>query len=143
MKRITITLLLLLTLTTIAMAQQGLAINQAFSNYSYLPESREVKLSGKSVAKYHLSLFHSLDISNPSAQQVAAVCEMLRKDTETTLTAETRQHHDGSLQSGFYSLPVQNKQKRYIFYKHTQGKLSLIYIEGKATLKEMKKRFSH
>jgi len=144
MKRITCTFLLLCALVTLCRAQQGLAIQKAYTQYGYLPEAREVKLSGKAVARYKLSLFHSLDISSPTAQQKTAILAMLKADTSEAQAAEVKQLPDGSLQSAFYSLPARKGTKRYIFYKMTEaGQLSLIYIEGKASLQEMKERFTH
>ena len=143
MKTITFIVLLLFASATSCRAQQGLAINQAYARYGYLPEAREVKLAGKSVAKYKLSLFHSIEISHPTEGQVSAFCQMLKVDTQQATAYDVKHHPDGNLHSAFYCLPSKGRLRRYIFYKQTTAQVSLIYIEGKATLEEMKDRFAH
>lgn len=141
MKRLLLTLGFLLLAVHGLLAQQ-LRIDRVFQQYSVQENAREVVMSGKTVKKdYRITLFHSLDLSKPSAREVADVESAVEHDTRKTLEREEKRSRDGQLQSGFYALKGKKRLRRYIFYRRGADKVSVIYIEGRATMKEMKSMF--
>ena len=141
MKRLLLTLGFLLLAAHGLLAQQ-LRIDQVFRRYSAQENAREVVMSGKSVKKdYHITLFHSLDLTKASAREVADVESAVEHDTREALEREEKRSREGLLQSGFYALNGKKHLRRYIFYRRGADKVSVIYIEGSATMKEMKSMF--
>ncbi|GEM_PF-4127936 len=106
-----------------------------------------VTMKGKKVAQYNLTYFKSIAIEHPNAYQIERIEQAIRKDASSITNREERT--SGShIAYGFYCLtPNEKGQNRYVFYTNNSllgksgYKVTLIYLEGKATLTELKKHF--
>ena len=131
-------------------AQTGLHIASVFNGqYRQRKDATEVLLKGKKISHYKLSLFRSLTLSPSNAE---------RDQIERLVQADARQAIDkevslrgGHLYYGFYQLKPQGKARRYIFYRNNalhpsmasdNRTLTIIYMEGTATIEELQKIFS-
>lgn len=118
-------------------AQKGLAIGAAFEEYAVKKNATEVVMGASRLKKYNLSLFHSLEIKGPSAtdrQRIEKLIETDASAAEATPYEETTSHK-------LYELPQRKGMHYYIFYRCTSQSLILIYIEGKASLKQIEAQF--
>lgn len=135
MKRL---LLLILTLHGLCIgvhAQKGLAIGAAFDELAVKKNAVEVVMGAGKLKKYRLNFFHSLEIKNPSASEQQRIEALLRTDAEhAILQKETAGHK-------LYELPTRKGTHYYIFYRCSSQSLILIYIEGKASLKQIESQF--
>lgn len=151
MKRIMMILLLLvMTLATFAQSA-SLNISKFMSNDKHRKTdgTKELYVSGKKLAPYNLSFYHSFTLSNKS-QYVA-----LAKQMETAVQADAKAALDkeviemsGHLYYAILTLKPDKKtgHNRYIFYKDTtlKGKgneIIVVYMEGQATADEIEKKF--
>ena len=135
MKRILPLILTLLGLCFEAHAQKGLAIDGAFGELAVKRNATEVMMGPGRLRQYRLSLFHSLEIKAPTAAQQQFVEAQIRADAaQATLHKESAGHK-------LYDLPERRGLHRYIFYRAEAQSLLLIYIEGKATLKQIESTF--
>lgn len=116
-------------------AQKGLAIGAAFDEFAVKKNVTEVVMGAGRLKEYNLSLFHSLEIKNPSAADKQRVETLIRSDVELAMPYEESTSHK------LYELPRRKGMHYYIFYRCTSGSLILIYIEGKATLKQIESHF--
>lgn len=139
---------ILLLLALPLAAQQGMHVEELF-NGRFKKDHRavEVLIKGKELKKYHLTLFRSLTISN--APEVFEKMEALvRKDAVHAVDKEVGTISN-RLYYGFYCFPSQNDTFRYLFYRNTAAKpgsekqpeATLVYMEGKVTLEELKQMF--
>ena len=117
------------------LAQQGLAIQTAFEELAVKENATEVVIGAGRLKKYHLSLFHSLEIKNPSASEQRRIEAMIRTDAAQAVQHEETDGHK------LYELPVRRGMHYYIFYRCSGQSLILIYIEGKASLKQIEEQF--
>ena len=166
MKRVK-TILIILVLTVLpALAQKDLKIGELFYNehtekfktnpkgniitgrdYS-IPQSlvSEVSIQGQNLKAYNLTLFRSVTFENG---------ETMAKQIEEWIEADSRDAYDkevgrikGQLYYGFYCLPTRDKKKRYLFYRNAalqpnnkDQSLTVAYMEGYATLEQLKEMF--
>ncbi len=130
----------LLCWPTLLLAQSDLAIQEAFRTYGVRSDATEVIIEGHRLKPYRLSRFHSLEIKSPPPACVKAVEQMVQSDTQHSLHSEGRLGQ-GTNGSAFFEIPCRRHQHAYIFYRLTEQKLVLIYIEGQAGLKELKSNF--
>lgn len=121
-------------------AQSDLAIQEAFRKYGVRSDATEVLIEGRRLKPYHLSRFHSLEIKSPPPACVKAIEEMVLTDTQHSLHSEGRLGQ-GANGSAFFEIPCRKHLHAYIFYRLSEQKLALIYIEGQADLKELKLNF--
>ena len=127
-----------------AVAQAGLHIAPYFDG-RFDNNKRVVTLyaTGKSLKEFHLTLYRSLTFEG----QMAAVNQIekaVAMDAKQAIEQETG-HKEGQLVYAFYCLPPRSKkndQVRYIFFRRTKTKSILVYMEGYATLDEIKKMFT-
>lgn len=117
------------------LAQKGLAVQAAFDELAVEKNATEVLLGAGRLKDYHLSLFHSLEIKRPSASQQQRIEALVQKDAAQALLHEETAGHS------LYELPQRKGTHCYIFYRCTDQSLILMYIEGKATLKQIKSYF--
>lgn len=147
MKRLK-TILIILALGALpALAQKNLKIDRVFEhNYIERYKATEVMVQGRELKPYNLTLFRSVTFDNgePMAEQI-----------EQWIEADSREAYDkevgrvkGQLYYGFFCLPAHKGKLRYLFYRNatlqpnSQDKsLSVVYMEGNATLEELKKMF--
>ena len=135
MKKILTIILLLLSLHLSLWAQKGLAIQAAFDELAVRKNATEVVLSGKRLKNFHLSLFHSLEIKNPSAADRQHISLLVQADAAQAITKEETPAH------GCYELSQHKGMHTYILYRNNSQTLTVIYIEGKASLKQIKQYF--
>ena len=135
MKKLLTIILLLLSLHLSLWAQKGLAIQAAFDELAVRKNATEVVLSGKRLKNFHLSLFHSLEIKNPSAADRQHISLLVQADAAQAITKEETPAHS------FYELSQHKVMHTYILYRNNSQTLTIIYIEGKASLKQIKQYF--
>jgi len=135
MKRIVLLILILGGVWTDAFAQKGLAIQSAFDELAVKKNATEVVMGAGRLKKFHLSFFHSLEIKNPSAAEQQRVEALLLSDAEQAILHEENAGHK------LYELPSRKGTHYFIFYKCNSQSLILIYIEGKANLKQIESQF--
>ncbi len=148
MKRIIPLLLMLLLALPQAVAQRGLHIDQLFgSELRNRKGSTEVLVTGREAARYGLTLFRSLTFQ--ASQEEMLWTESLVRADRAGATSMEEARRNARLYYGFYELKAQPEGKgRYLFYRNGQlekgsaGKLTVIYMEGTATIDELKRRFS-
>ena len=135
MKRILLLILLLQGLCFNALAQKGLAIGTAFEELAVKKNATEVVMGAGRLKKYHLNFFHSLEIKNPSASEQQRIEALLQSDASQAIFHKETAGHK------LYELPVSKGMHHYIFYRCNSQSLILIYIEGKASLKQIESQF--
>lgn len=137
MKRLLIPLLTLWC--TIACAQTDCHIGPVFGRYAVWENATEVQMSGKALKAYRLKVFHSLEIRQPAASTVADIEQQVRADARTAVCHE-QDERDGHLRYGLYELKAKKKYV-YIFYRNSDDRLTLIYLQGPATVDELRRFF--
>lgn len=135
MKRILPIILILLGACTAVHAQKGLAIQSAFDELAVKQNATEVVMGAGRLKKYSLNLFHSLEIQNPSASEQQRIETLVQTDAKQAILHEEHGGHK------LYELPGRKGMHRYIFYRCTSQSLVLIYIEGKASLRQIESQF--
>jgi hypothetical protein len=116
-------------------AQKGLAIQAAFDELAVKKNATEVVMTGKKLKEFHLSLFHSLEIKNPASADRQRISQFVQTDAKQAVTAEETPGHR------FYELPQRKGSHTYILLRDNSSTLTLIYIEGKASLRQIKQYF--
>ena len=146
MKRIEI-LLLCCMMSVAGFAQAGLHIANLFGErFRYRKDATEVVIGGDRLKPYKLNLFRSLTIK-PSAAEVNEFEASVKADVVGALDREAGLRQ-GRLYYGFYRLRSAGTTNRFIFYRNNTLRagasptLTLIYMEGNATLAELKQRFA-
>ena len=135
MKRILLFILMLLGIHICMLAQKGLAVQAAFDELSVQKNATEVLMGPGRLKEYHLSLFHSLEMKSPSPAERSRIETLVQTDAaQAILREETAGHR-------LYELQQRKGMHYYIFYRCTEQSLILIYIEGKASLKQIKSYF--
>lgn len=137
---------LLWTAAMWALAQDGLHVNSLFDGrYRKYPDAIEVMLQGRKVKPYGLTLFRSLTLPANEAD-VSYVEAQVRADAARAVDKEAGMKGK-RLYYGFYGLPPKGRLNRYVFYRNNglhpgrKPVLTIIYMEGTATIDELKKRF--
>ena len=140
MKRIEI-LLLCCMISVAGFAQTGLHIANLFGErFRNRKDATEVVIGGDR------HLFRSLTIK-PSAAEVNEFEASVKADVVGALDREAGLRQ-GRLYYGFYRLRSAGTTNRFIFYRNNTLRagasptLTLIYMEGNATLAELKQRFA-
>ncbi|MBE6288272.1 MAG: hypothetical protein E7099_08850 [Mediterranea massiliensis] len=131
-----------------AIAQEGLCINSFFGkHYIEWKKTTEVQVKGKELKPYNLTLFRSITLKD-SPEEALRMEECVLKDAEKSVDKEEGRIGE-HLYYGFYCLPPRYELLyRYIFYRNTSVKsdarrdeVTLVYMEGYATLEELKQMF--
>jgi len=135
MKKIIILTLIMLSPNLGLWAQKGLAIQAAFDELAIKKNATEVVMSGKRLKDFHLTYFHSLEIKNPSVSESLHITSLVQTDAAQSITAEENPGHR------FYELPQRKGLHTYILYRNNGSTLTLIYIEGKTSLKQINQYF--
>lgn len=135
MKRIILFLLVLPGSLLGAWAQKGLAIQTVFDEMAVKKNVTEVVMGPGRLKNYKLSFFHSLEIKAASETERQRIETLMGKDVAgAVLHEETPEHR-------LYELPQRKGTHYYIFYRCTGQTITLIYIEGKASLNQIKNYF--
>jgi len=135
MKRILLLILILVGICFGIRAQEDLAIGAAFDELAVKQNVTEVVMGTGRLKKYHLSFFHSLEIKSPTPNEQQRIETLLHSDVAQAIIHEENGGHK------LYELPSRKGLHRYIFYRCSSLSLNLIYLEGKATLKQIKEQF--
>ncbi|MBQ8277763.1 MAG: hypothetical protein IJY00_04890 [Bacteroidaceae bacterium] len=146
MRRRVILFLLWVCAATCLPAQDGLQVAALFDGrYRKSPDVIEVMLQGKKVRPYGLTLFRSLTLPVHTVD-VSYVESLVKSDGAKAGDKEVGMK-GRRLYYGFYGLSPKGNLNRYIFYRNNSlqtGKkpvLTIIYMEGTATIAELKARF--
>jgi hypothetical protein len=144
MRKIFITLLALLLLAATASAQRGLKCNPVFVG-KVVPRKQMVvtEVYGSSMAAYNLEYYRgvSFQVDEALAQKVAALVEQDAKEAAVKETEKVGEFLT-------YALVQPNssgRMNRYLCYQARKigekWKITLLYLEGVATLDDLKKMF--
>lgn len=148
MKRKTYLLLLALMLSLPLCAQEGLHIAPLFNGqFRDDRHATEVLMKGRKLAPYKLTLFRSLTL-NTGRVDVGKIERLIRADGSSAIDKEVGMR-GGRLFYGFYQLKPAGHTRRYLFYRNNSLKpggghtatLTVIYMEGSATIDEIKRTF--
>lgn len=132
---------LLLCLSALASAQDGLRIATLFDKYGKQKDVTRVELNGSILKSYRMTAYKSLVFKNvtPYLQEIQ---QCLEHDKSENVKNTQEVMESGILRSAYYQLKEieKNRKKlnRYILFKmgkETTG--TLIYIEGLLNEKEM------
>lgn len=144
MRKIFITLLALLLLAATASAQRGLKCNPVFVG-KVVPRKQMVvtEVYGSSMAAYKLDYYRgvSFQVDEAQAKNVAALVEQDAKEAAVKETEKVGEFLT-------YALVQPNssgRMNRYLCYQARRigekWKITLLYLEGVATLDDLKKMF--
>ncbi len=141
MKRYFVFFLLLTALALPASGQTGLHIAPLFDGtYTRRTNAAEVLMRGRSVKAYGLTLFRSLSVSGSPAD-ISRMEQLVRQDARSAVSKEEA-YRGRALYYGFYQLPARKGLNRYLFFKHpADGPATLVYMEGHADIREIRRRF--
>ena len=147
MKRLKTILTIFVLATLPALAQEDLKIGELFGNdYIKKHKATEVMVQGKELKPYDLTLFRSVTFDNGKT---------LSEKIEKWIDTDSRNAYDkevgrinGKLYYGFFCLPPHKGKNRYLFYRNAalqsdskDPSLSVVYMEGHATLEQLKTMF--
>lgn len=130
-------------------AQEDLQIGKFFdSSYGKRKDATETLIKGKQLKPYKLTLFRSLTLP-VHAVNIAEMEKAIKADTKGAIDKEAGRK-GARLYYGFYQLQPQDKTRRYLFFRNNalnppasrQNTLTLIYMQGSATLNELKNKFA-
>lgn len=135
MKRTFPIILILLGVCFEVHAQKGFAVQSAFEELAVKRNATEVVMGAGRLKNYKLSFFHSLEIKNPTTSEKQCVEALIQADAAKSIL------HEESAGHKLYEFPVRKGTHYYIFYRCSSQSLILIYIEGRASLKQIKQQF--
>lgn len=125
----------------LALAQKGLAVNELFGKrYTGDKQAVVTSIKGSTLEPYDLSRYKSLTVTNRPSE-AETIEPLLAKDASIAIDSETS-YRDGKLYYAFYSLPVYDGERRYIFYLNQslvgKDKIILMYLQGYASASKVK-----
>lgn len=141
-------LLLILVFMTVPKlyAQDGLNVSRLFDGqYKQKTNAIEVLVKGRKLEPYKLTLFRSLTVKNAPVE-FDQIEELVTRDGREALDKETGMI-GGRLYYGFYRLPPKGECYRYLFFRNSSlrkvesDEVTVVYMEGYATLEELKQIF--
>ena len=132
---------------TIALSAQELNIDDCFGDHVLAKKSvTAVKVKGERLKAYNLTTFRSVTVA-ADKRTASWVQRMVKKDASLATDREEGVK-DGILQYAFYVFRhKKSKTYRYIFFRNNKPEqdavtdVTLVYMEGKATLGELKQMF--
>lgn len=148
MKRLCLLICLLMMPLLVVVAQKNLHVNAIFEG-KIIPKNRMVETlaKGESLEQYRLSYFRSVKM-NVTDMEYTSIYELVTKDVGMETLAEDMEYGRDNDKASYFilHLPKQQKLERYLCYQCYEasrgGKnITLVYIEGKASMKELKKMF--
>lgn len=126
--------------------QEGLYVSRLFDGqYKRQTNAIEVLVKGHKLEPYNLTLFRSLTVKN-SPKEFQQIEELVVQDGLQALDKETGMI-GGKLYYGFYRLPPKGERYRYLFFRNSSlrkvesDEVTVVYMEGYATLEELKQMF--
>lgn len=146
MKRVIIITVFLLTAVPALLAQKGMHISELFTDkYREQKNVTELFLKGKMLKDYNLTLFRSLTVAN-DPRLAAHMERLVRADGKQSVDKEEGMK-GGQLYYAFYTFKNPDGSYRYLFFRNNllrpgeKQETTMVYMEGKATLSELKKLF--
>ena len=144
MKRHITALLLTLLIAITASAQSHLNVAPLFKGLYKGGAFTASHLEGKMLKPYNLTLFRSITTSDYRIyDDIEALVE---KDGKAAIDKESG-YMGEKLYYAFYQFKPKNNKYQYLFYrnsslrKNSPNEVTVVYIEGYVTLKELKKMF--
>lgn len=138
-----------MSMTLTAMAQSDLSIGRVLDGrYRKHPATSDVTITGARVRDYGLVLYHSLTVE-ADTQIMDEVLSAFLADQDRT-EAKDLSYVGAHLYYGFYQykVTVEDMYYRYAFFKDMryapqapEPKVTIIYMEGPASLQTLKKKF--
>ena len=142
--------LMLLGIALCASAQEGLHINEVFEGKLLdKEEMQESLIKGESLEPYKLEVLHTIKFA-ASSKERAKVNALFTKDMEERISNDDSnmeyESHDGYIYYAIVQLTDSKKGRhRYICYqcrdKSDHYDITLAYMEGKASLSDLRKTF--
>ena len=145
-KFVFITLGAFLALASTARAQAGLQIDSLFSG-ALVPASKvtESMVSGKELKPYNLDYFRSVRFQ-ATEEEIDRVIAWIESDALTAVDKEM-DSEEGRLTYAFLRFPADRDRNRYVGYqiKEAAGQayVTVVYLTGKATAKDLRVIFKH
>ena len=132
---------------TIALSAQELSIDDCFEDNILARKSvTAVKVKGERLKAYNLTTFRSVTVA-ADKRTASWVLRMVKEDAANATDREEGVKQ-GKLQYAFYVFRhKKRKTYRYIFFRNNKPEqdavtdVTLVYMEGKATLGELKQMF--
>lgn len=151
MKRLLILFLMLSGITLCATAQEGLHINEVFEG-KIIPRQdiQESLIKGDNLASYNLKVLHTAKFTVSDKQLRSTVELLFAEDMKERISSDDSNIEMESRNGHLYYAIVQIKDNskgthRYICYqcreKATSYFITLVYMEGKASLADLRKTF--
>lgn len=144
MRHLTALIIALFALTG-AYAQSNLAISPLFKGSDkWKLKFAATHIEGEMLEDYNLTLFRS--ITTGDSRLFGEIEETIEKDATTAIDKECG-YINGKLYYGFYVFKPHNNKYRYIFYRNSslrsdeKDEVTIVYMEGYPTIKELKKMF--
>lgn len=127
-----------------ATAQKGLYINSLFDGrFKKATGATEIIVTGYQAREIGLDVYHSLSVTDKG--QAELVESLVVKDGVQAIDKEV-EFRSGQLYYGFYTMKKAKGNNRYIFYlnqrlarKSPKNVITLIYMEGEASVEQIKK----
>lgn len=139
--------ILIITVSALpAAAQKGMNVASLFDGgYQNRKDVTEIVVEGKRLKPFNLRLFRSITVTG----NVSLAAEMERLVRLDGKAASDREEGmiGGKLYYAFYSFPDGNGGYRHLFFRNNMLKrgakpeTTVVYMEGKATLGELKRMF--
>lgn len=141
MKRLIAILMLMCAGTSAMLAQDKLNVGELFDGrYHDEPRASETQITGDRLAKYSLTLYRSLTLTD-MPEAAAIIAPLVIRDAAKAVDREVS-YRDGGLYYGFYQLQPRHSVERYLFYLNQNlnkgNKIILIYLEGSASREKIK-----
>jgi hypothetical protein len=126
-RRLFIFVALLVTISHVSLAQQGLAVADIFTRYGHERGCKMVEMHDTNLRGYELNTYQSLTYRT-QGEQIAAMLEADRKKAKKIREVVS----DGRVISGYYIMPsTAEGLNRYVLYTQKADKSgAVIYIEG-------------
>ena len=141
MRRLLLSITILLIAVAPAAAQKGLNINQLFDGrYRANKYATETVITGSQLAPMNLTVYRALTIYR-QPMLAEKIEKLVIKDGDKSDSSEVR-YNSGRLYYGFYVLKPKDGNNRYILYLNkgtgNSNVITLIYLEGKASPAQVK-----
>lgn len=122
-------------------AQKELHIAPLFQGELIAPTAKvETIAKNRQIAAYHLNLFHSIRCTLDAAA-LLPLERLVRADATAAVEKEI-ELREGRLHYALLRLPPLQKKQRYLCYQRNATGALIVYMEGTASLEQLKRMFS-
>lgn len=146
MKKILFFLFCLLAVTTHAYAQSEMNVAPVFGNTTLGKGQKEIIIKGRELKPYNLEYFRSQTLKTTPGQR-DAIEKLVKADGQEAADKEIGTI-GGHIYYAFYCFRKTDGSYSYLFYRNNtlrnrkSQEITLIYMEGHATLEQLKKMFN-